>query len=80
MIRNLLENARRHGKPPIRVRVTGTQISVCDQGPGVPEAEREKIFEPFYRGLGLSIVRRIARRHGGEASCTGSCFVVSLKP
>jgi len=80
MIRNLLENARRHGKPPIRVRVTRTQISVCDQGPGVPEAEREKIFEPFYRGLGLSIVRRIARRHGGEASCTGSCFVVSLKP
>ncbi|HXM83372.1 MAG TPA: ATP-binding protein [Burkholderiales bacterium] len=80
MIRNLLENARRHGKPPIQVRVTRNEISICDQGPGVPEAEREKIFEPFYRGLGLSIVRRIARRHGGEATCIGNCFVVSLKP
>src|SRR6266699_229184 len=81
MIRNLLENAKRHGAPPIEVRVSraenGVQIVVCDRGPGVPEAERERVFEPFYRhtgareitgaGLGLALVRQIARRHGGEA-------------
>jgi signal transduction histidine kinase len=62
----------------------------------VPEAWRERIFEPFLRlpghaereggvGLGLALVRQIARRHGGEACCTareggGSCFSLSLPP
>jgi signal transduction histidine kinase len=94
MIRNLLENARRHGAPPVAVRVrrVGRQaeLSVCDGGPGVAEAERERVFRPFYRfaggagaGLGLALVRQIARRHGGEARClggepAGSCFVVTL--
>jgi signal transduction histidine kinase len=79
LIRNLLENARRHGAPPIELRVartgTGAEVRVSDHGPGVPEAERERVFEPFYRargaaagaGLGLALVRQIARRHGGEA-------------
>jgi len=83
MIRNLLENARRHGSPPTEIKLAkiGDEIElrVCDSGPGVPQAEREKLFEPFYRGLGLSIVRRIARRHGGEARCEGNCFVVTLR-
>ena len=97
MIRNLLENARRHGAPPIEVRVSGAggtaELSVCDRGPGVPEAEREAVFLPFHRsgsvgehagtGLGLALVRQIARRHGGEARClghqpSGTCFVVTL--
>jgi len=97
MIRNLLENARRHGAPPIEVRVSGAgggaEIAVCDRGQGVPEAERERVFDPFYRraggmettgaGLGLALVRQIARRHGGEARCAPregrrSCFVVRL--
>ncbi len=99
MIRNLLENARRHGAgSPIEVRVSraagGVELSVCDRGPGVPEAERERIFEPFYRpagaresaggvGLGLALVREIARRHDGDAKCLareggGSCFAVLL--
>jgi signal transduction histidine kinase len=86
MIRNLLENARRHGAPPIEVRVKDGEIRVCDGGSGVPEADRERIFEPFYRrpgakegaGLGLALVRQIARRHGGEAYCHGNCFVVTL--
>jgi signal transduction histidine kinase len=97
MLRNLLENARRHGAPPIEVRVSRagdtTEIAVCDHGAGVPEAERERVFDPFYRhmgareltgaGLGLALVRQIARRHGGEARCAprggrGSCFIVVL--
>jgi two-component system, OmpR family, sensor histidine kinase RstB len=84
MIRNLLENARRHGAPPIEVRVRSGEIQVCDAGPGVPLGDRERIFEPFYRGargsgLGLSIVRQIARRHGGDVRCDGNCFVVTFQ-
>jgi len=94
MIRNLLENAKRHGAPPIEVRVSragdGVEITVCDHGAGVPEAERERVFDPFYRhtgageitgaGLGLALVRQIARRHGGEARCAprSGCFIVVL--
>ena len=91
MVRNLLENAQRHGAPPIAVALgmnTGkVEIKVCDQGPGVPDAERERVFEPFYRrvganeggvGLGLALVRQIARRHGGDALAQGNCFTVQL--
>jgi signal transduction histidine kinase len=69
-------------------------MAVSDRGPGVPEAWRERIFEPFFRlpghaereggvGLGLSLVRQIAERHGGAARCEareggGSRFVISL--
>jgi signal transduction histidine kinase len=87
VIRNLLENARRHGAPPIEVRMNDREIRVCDGGSGVPQAERERIFEPFYRragenqgaGLGLALVRQIARRHGGDVRCDGNCFVVTLR-
>jgi signal transduction histidine kinase len=84
MIRNLLENARRHGAPPVTVSLKNRELSVCDSGIGVPAAERERVFEPFYRGargsgLGLSIVRQIARRHGGDVRCEGNCFVVRLR-
>jgi signal transduction histidine kinase len=82
MIRNLLENARRHGAPPIELSVRNREIRVCDSGPGVPEADRERIFERFNSkhgtGLGLALVRQIARRHGGEARCDGNCFVVTF--
>ncbi|MCK7493961.1 MAG: ATP-binding protein [Comamonadaceae bacterium] len=69
-------------------------MRVCDRGPGVPEAYRERIFEAFFRlpghaereggvGLGLALVRQIAERHGGSVRCEareggGSCFVLSL--
>ena len=93
MIRNLLENAKRHGTPPVRVTVarTGAHVTldVADAGAGVPEGERERVFTPFHRlgqdgkgtGLGLSLVRQIARLHGGDAVVVPrdqSCFRVSL--
>jgi signal transduction histidine kinase len=101
MLRNLLENARRHGVPPTRMRIAAdadtATLTVEDAGPGVMPAEFDKVFEPFYRpassrnaagtGLGLALVRQIARRHGGEARCilleqsaggTRSAFVVTL--
>jgi signal transduction histidine kinase len=97
MIRNLLENAKRHGAPPIEVFVSRArgvaELRISDQGPGIPEAEHEDVFRPFHRfagardsagaGLGLALVRQIARRHGGDARYvgrepSGSCFVVSL--
>jgi signal transduction histidine kinase len=95
MIRNLLDNALRHGAPPTRVSVRREAgravLDVIDGGPGIPEAERERVFAPFYRlagdaggaGLGLSLVRQIARLHGGDAvavpaSGGPSCLRVSL--
>lgn len=98
-LRNLLENARRYGGGEISVEVVlaaadTLQVRVCDRGPGVPPELRERIFEPFFRlpghaereggvGLGLSLVRQIAMRHGGQVVCEaraggGSCFVLSL--
>ena len=99
LIRNLLENAATHGKPPIHIAVTRAEdkarIVVCDHGAGIAASERERVFEPFYRpvgrsessggwGLGLSLVRQIAARHGGSVFCEeepggGSRFVVELQ-
>ncbi|WP_311223389.1 MULTISPECIES: ATP-binding protein [unclassified Acidovorax] len=84
-LRNLLENARRYSQGDITVTLRSVgqrvEVSVCDQGPGVPPEQRERIFEPFYRlpgasersggvGLGLALVRSIALRHDGEVKCT----------
>lgn len=99
MVRNLIENARRYGAgSPVTVRLhrdgAVIRLDVCDSGPGVPAEERERIFTPFYRvpgaseaaggvGLGLSLVRQIARHHHGDVVCManppgGSCFRVTL--
>ncbi len=85
LVRNLLENARHHGAPPIDVEVSAeggaARVTVTDRGPGVEPAEIDRLFEPFYRpagqpegdgggtGLGLSLVRRVAELHGGRAWC-----------
>jgi two-component system sensor histidine kinase SenX3 len=88
-IGNLVENAVRYAPEGTRVAVAVrrttedvgpvAEISVSDEGPGIPHAEQQRIFERFYRidaarsrdtggtGLGLAIVKHVAAGHGGEA-------------
>lgn len=84
VVTNLLENAIKYAddKPSITVSLEGTAngaiLSVADQGPGIPDAEKKRIFEKFYRigseetrrakgtGLGLFIVNQIVKAHGGN--------------
>ena len=98
-LRNLLENARRYGGEQVLLRLSrsangAAELTVCDRGPGVPEAMRERIFEAFFRlpghaeqaggvGLGLNLVKQIAQAHGGSVRCEareggGSSFVLSF--
>ncbi|UVK57534.1 HAMP domain-containing histidine kinase (plasmid) [Mesorhizobium sp. AR02] len=99
LVRNLLDNARRYGggsaiEVSLARRGDAIRLSVCDRGPGVAVEERERIFEPFYRpvgtreqeggvGLGLALVRQIARHHNGDVHCVarpggGTSFEVEL--
>nr|WP_281374600.1 HAMP domain-containing sensor histidine kinase [Nocardioides soli] len=79
VVDNLITNALVHGVPPVRVaaRLDGDDVlvTVQDAGTGVPPEMRERLFERFATGrsaggtgLGLYIVRQLAREHGGEAS------------
>ncbi|HEX2708400.1 MAG TPA: ATP-binding protein [Solirubrobacterales bacterium] len=95
---NLLDNAVVHGEGQpvlVRSRLVGPRlvVRVVDRGPGIPERERERIFEPFYRagagagngsGLGLAIARGFIEANGGEIEVEslpgqGSSFVVSFE-
>jgi signal transduction histidine kinase len=98
LVRNLLENAEHHAESRVRIRLSaeGREIilMVEDDGPGVPPAERERIFQRFTRldearsrhnggtGLGLAIVKEITERHGGtvcvENAAPGARFAVRL--
>ncbi len=78
---NLVDNAVKYGRRA-RLKVYRDEglavVDVCDNGPGIPEPELERVFEPFYRaepsrnpqtggmGIGLSSARAIARAHGGD--------------
>ena len=82
MVTNLVENARRHASGPVEIRThregDNAILSVLDRGPGIPEEHLDRVMQPFMRledarsdtigaGLGLAIVDRIARMHGGQA-------------
>ena len=84
---NLLQNAQQHAShASLNLEDTGTEVifSLRDNGPGLPEEELERVFEPFYRmessrnretggtGLGLSIARDIVQSHGGELTLTNA--------
>ena len=88
-LRNLLDNALKFTRPGQAVAVSlveiegRTELTVDDSGPGIPVAERERVFDPFYRGaearaggtgfgLGLPILRRVARAHGGNVQVLDS--------
>jgi len=98
VVRNLLENAQRYAQSEVNVVLRAEAqfaiLEVSDRGPGVPDALKERIFEPFYRlpgasekeggvGLGLALVKSIVHRHGGRVACTdrdggGATFTVWL--
>lgn len=100
LLDNLVENALRHtpagGKVDVGAQWRDGQpsLSVADSGPGIPAAERERVFDRFYRspgtaaatgsGLGLAIVRAVAQRHGAkvtlDAAPGGGLLVVVFFP
>jgi signal transduction histidine kinase len=86
VVSNLVDNALKYaGEADVKLTAESDQIVVAvdDQGPGIPRSQREKVFEPFYRGdgarnpdaggvgLGLSVARSIAREHGGDVILAG---------
>lgn len=98
VVRNLLENAETHARSEIRVDLAtldrAVELRVCDDGEGIPEADRERVFERFARvdqarsraeggtGLGLAIARDLVEAHHGTIqvvdSESGACLLVSL--
>ncbi|QFU93219.1 cell wall metabolism sensor histidine kinase WalK [Amycolatopsis sp. YIM 10] len=88
LVRNLLDNADKHASGVVAVSLAldgrDAVFTVDDDGPGVPPDQRERVFDRFFRvdgsrdrasggvGLGLALVRRIARSHGGEVTVTES--------
>ncbi len=90
LVQNAIEHSGQRGAILVRVAVDRV-IEVTDEGPGIPQEERERIFEPFHRlqprdrgaGLGLNLVREIVARHGGHVSVAdaprgGACFRIVL--
>jgi signal transduction histidine kinase len=98
VLRNLLDNAARHARSRVEVALRpgdgSVQVDVADDGPGVPAADRARVFDRFVRldpdrsrsaggtGLGLAIVREIVLAHGGTVSIgdrDGGGTVVSVQ-
>lgn len=93
LIHNLIQNAERHGKGKVLVRIVATEknvaLAVEDNGPGIPVEEREHVVKPFYRiasaqntqghGMGLAIVERIAQWHKAQLMLDESAELGGLK-
>ena len=94
LLRNLIDNAIRYSTPAgrvdVSVRTNGTdvQLTLQDNGPGIPEDERERVFDRFYRGrnaevggsgLGLAIVRQIAQMHGATVTLSAGDAPTGLR-
>lgn len=92
LVQNAIDHGGRRGTIMVRVARAGW-IDVCDEGDGIPPAEREQIFEPFHRlrkggrgsGLGLDLVQKIMRRHGGRVEVVdgptkGACLRMVFPP
>jgi signal transduction histidine kinase len=87
-VRNVVDNALKFTRPGQAVRVTvdeasGASVAVDDAGAGIPASERERVFDPFYRGaeargghaglgLGLPILRQVVRAHQGDVTIEDS--------
>lgn len=96
LVRNLVSNASRHAAGRVEVgltdRVSSVVLVVRDDGPGVPDIDRERVFERFVRldearsgssggaGLGLAIARDIVTAHGGTIEMTAARVTVTLPP
>lgn len=98
VLQNLLQNAIQYSEVNTIIRFEAAYVSdtlkirITDQGKGIPDADKEKVFEKFYRvanskaggsGLGLAIAKGFAEAHGGKVSIEysdnlGSCFVVEI--
>jgi signal transduction histidine kinase len=95
VVRNLLENATRYARERVELTLAEhagqVELSVADDGPGIPAGARERVFERFARldegrardaggtGLGLAIVREVVQAHGGSVTVgDGARFVVTL--
>lgn len=97
ILRNLLANAVRHGGPTVTVEIVPNghtvNVRVSDDGPGIPPGDRQRLFEPYFHGqgvsgqpasigLGLTVSRQLARLMGGDLvyqdAATGSTFRLTL--
>jgi signal transduction histidine kinase len=92
VVRNLLDNADRHATSAVVVHLNDGVLIVADDGPGIPVADRERVFERFTRlddararatggtGLGLAIARQVVEAHGGTIEAADEGLVVRLPP
>lgn len=98
LVSNLLGNALAHGDPrsPVRLVASASEgvlsVSVCNEGPAIPPAAMDRLFQPFFRGdvrasrqglgLGLHIASEIAKAHGGSLTVNSNdeetCFTLLM--